>query len=77
MNTGGAMGDGELVDYSAADLPVEYGTEVAAVAAGAPGDDFEDLVLPAPADLGIDRLPSEEEDLVALTWVEPDTASGP
>jgi hypothetical protein len=70
-------GDGELVDYSAADLPVEYGTEVAAVAAGAPGDDFDDLVLPVPSDVVGDRLQSEEEDLVALTWVEPDTRSGP
>jgi hypothetical protein len=76
MNTGGAMGDGdgELVDYSAADLPVEHGTEVAAVSAGAPGDDFDDLVLPVPSD---GRLQSEEEDLVDLTWVEPDTRSGP
>jgi hypothetical protein len=69
------MGDGELVDYSAADLPVEYGTEVAAVAAGAPGDDFEDLVLPARSDLP-DRLPSEEPDLAEPTWAEPDTSSG-
>lgn len=71
------MGDGELVDYSAADLPVEHGTEVAAVAAGAPGDDFHDLVLPAPADLSIDRLQSEEPDDAALAWTEPDTRSGP
>ena len=69
-------GDGELVDYSAADLPVEYGTEVAAVAAGAPGDDFHDFVL-TPSDFAADRLQSEEEDLAALAWVEPDTRSGP
>ncbi|GAA2147136.1 hypothetical protein [Glycomyces algeriensis] len=70
-------GDGELVDYSAADLPVEHGTAVAAVSAGPPGDDFHDLVLPIPPDLAGERLQSEEEDLVALTWVEPDTTSGP
>jgi hypothetical protein len=70
-------GDGELVDYSAADLPMDYGTEVAAVAAGAPGDDFDDLVLPTPADVTADRLQSEEVDSAELTWVEPDTSSGP
>ncbi|MEU5153748.1 hypothetical protein [Glycomyces sp. NPDC021274] len=70
-------GDGELVDYSAADLPTDYGTEVAAVAAGAPGDDFDDLVLPTPADVTADRLQSEEVDSAELTWVEPDTSSGP
>ncbi|MDN3241797.1 hypothetical protein [Glycomyces tritici] len=73
----GDGGDGELVDYSAADLPVEYGTEVAAVAAGAPGDDFDDLVLPTPSDFAAGRLESEAEDLATITWVEPDTRSGP
>lgn len=73
----GDGGDGEVVDYSAAELPVEFGTEAVEVAAGAPGDDFDDLVLSTPSDFVGDRLQSEEENLVDLTWVEPDTSSGP
>lgn len=76
MGDGGDGGD--AVDYSAAELPVDFGTEVVAVASGAPGDDFDDVIV-TPADVGGDagRLQTEEEDLVELTWVEPDTHSGP
>ncbi|MDA1359534.1 hypothetical protein O1R50_07870 [Glycomyces luteolus] len=75
------MGDGDggdAIDYSAAEIPVEFGTEVVVSAAGGGDDTFEELIV-IPADVGGDsgRLPSEEEDLVELTWVEPDTHSGP
>lgn len=70
--------DGGMVDYSAADLPVDFGTDAVEVAEGAPGDDFDDVIV-IPADVGGEpgRLPSEEDDIIEMTWVEPDTRSGP
>jgi hypothetical protein len=75
------MGDGgdggEAVDYAAAELPVDWASEVVEAAAAAPGDDFDDVIVPGGSGHGGEagRLQSEEEDYIAMTWVEPDTTS--
>jgi hypothetical protein len=72
MGDGGDGGD--AVDYSAAEIPVDFGTEVVKAAAADPGDDFDDLIV---ADTGgVPAKDREEDDLVEITWVEPDTTSG-
>ncbi|WP_205327868.1 hypothetical protein [Glycomyces sp. YM15] len=72
------MGDGgDAVDYSAADLAVAFGTEAVEAAAAAPEDDFGDVLVSPGGGGDAGRLRAEEPDLIELTWVEPDTRSGP
>lgn len=73
----GDGGDGDVVDYSAAELPVEFGTEVVEAAAGAPGDDFDDLVVSGEGGGIPGRTQPEEAVVVEMTWADPNIHSGP
>jgi hypothetical protein len=72
MGDGGDGGD--AVDFAAAELPVDYGSEVVESAAGDAEDAFDDVIVTGGSAGG--RLESEEADVIELTWVEPDTHSG-
>lgn len=77
MGDGGDGGGAEGMDALAA-MPVEFGTETVFEVSGDPADDFSDLVLVGG---GVDGGPTpaerREDEVIALTWVEPDTTSGP
>ncbi|MEV3936423.1 hypothetical protein AB0K52_10650 [Glycomyces sp. NPDC049804] len=77
MGDGGDGGD--AVDYAAAELPVDWASEVVEAAAAAPDDEFEGVFVLGGPGGGADALRSEREqgdDHIATTWVEPDTTSG-
>ncbi|MBO3732015.1 hypothetical protein [Glycomyces niveus] len=75
------MGDGgdggEAVDFAAAELPVDWASEVVEAAAAAPDDDFEDLLVTGGSGggEGVRTQQEQEDDYLAMTWVEPDTTS--
>lgn len=68
---GGDGGGGEAVDYSAAELPVEFGTEVVMSAAGDGDDAFEDMIVGGTGGGdGDQRRPDEE--VIDIIWTNSD-----
>jgi len=69
------MGDGgdggEAIDYSAAEIPVEFGTEVVVSAAGAGGDAFDDVLVSGGGPGGGDDRRSDDE-VIDIIWVNSD-----
>jgi hypothetical protein len=65
------MGDGGDADL-VAELPVDYGTETVLEVAGDPGED--DLpVIGGPALDGPTARERGEDEVIEMTWIEPDT----
>lgn len=73
----GDGGDGAEGAEALAALPVEFGTETVLEVSGDPG---EDAGLPVVTFSGVDGAVTvrerSEDEIVALTWIEPDTTSG-
>lgn len=67
------MGDGGIDADAIAQLPVEFGSETVLEVAGDPGDGVP--VFTGGGDGG-STARERGEDVIDLTWIEPDTTSG-
>jgi hypothetical protein len=69
MGDGGDVGfGGEAIDYAAADLPVEIGTETVVSAADGGDDDFEDLGFGGGGDSGNENERRPDEEVIEMIW---------
>jgi hypothetical protein len=76
MGDGGDGGGAEGMD-ALAEMPVAFGTETVLEVSGAPADDFDDeFVAGGGGDGGTIARERNEDEVIELTWIEPDTTSG-
>jgi hypothetical protein len=69
MGDGGDGGfGGEAIDYAAADLPVEFGTETVAAAAADGGDGLEDLGIGGGGASGNENERRPDEEVIEMIW---------
>jgi hypothetical protein len=69
MGDGGDGGfGGEAIDYAAADLPVDIGTETVLAAADGGDDDFEDLGLGGGAGSGGENERRPDDEVIEMIW---------
>lgn len=69
MGDGGDGGfGGEAIDYAAADLPVETGTETVVSAADGGDDDFEDLGFGGGGASGNENERRPDEEVIEMIW---------
>jgi hypothetical protein len=78
MGDGGDGGGAEGMD-ALAEMPVEYGTETVLEVSGAPDEfdnEFDNEFVGGGGDGGATARERNEDEVIELTWVEPDTTSG-
>jgi hypothetical protein len=70
------MGDGgdggEAIDYSAADIPVEFPTEAVMAAAGDGDDKFDDLLVTGISAGGEGEERRSDDEVIDLVWEHSD-----
>jgi hypothetical protein len=68
----GGDGDADLI----AELPVDYGTETVLEAAGDPGGDDLPVIGGPALDGGSTARERGEDEVIEMTWTDPDATSG-
>lgn len=73
----GDGGDGAEGMEALAEMPVDFGTETVLEIAGDPGEDADlRAITGGGGDPGTTGRERNEDELIDLTWIEPDTTSG-